>query len=342
MTKRAMSDEISQIAAQWAARSDAGTLHEEDQAILDAWLAQDSRHLGAFAMAQATLVRLDAARALGSAYDPSEFLTGTAGLVPELADDNGAADRKGWFRYIGRSRWSFAAGALAAALIVAIVLAPWDQAERYKTAVGEMRRITLDDGSIVNMNTHSSIEILFSEDKRIVRLIDGEAQFEVAKDKGRPFIVEAGGTEAVAVGTAFTVRREDDMAVRVVVSEGVVEFARKGRASPRVSLAPNMQGEAASDANTSISITNISPEEMARELYWRDGKIGFSDTTLENAAKEFSRYNNTIIDAEDPQVRHQKITGLFSANDPRGFAKSVSIALDLHATYEKGKIKLSD
>src|SRR5690606_20513701 len=99
--------------------------------------------------------------------------------------------------------------------------------ERYASNVGEVRRIALDDGSYMLLNTDSLAVIQFSEARRDVRLEKGEALFEVAKDPQRPFVVNAGDLTVKAVGTAFVVRREDS-SVEVTVTEGVVEVARPG------------------------------------------------------------------------------------------------------------------
>src|SRR3546814_4407377 len=86
-------------------------------------------------------------------------------------------------------------------------------------------RSPLRDGSAVTLNSNSEIDVDFDEGIRHVRLLRGEALFDVAKDSIRPFVVEADSTRVTAVGTSFTVNRVSGRDVQVLVREGVVELA---------------------------------------------------------------------------------------------------------------------
>src|SRR3546814_15029131 len=98
-------------------------------------------------------------------------------------------------------------------------------AGHHATATGEILRVPLRDGSAVTLNSNSEIDVDFDEGIRHVRLLRGEALFDVAKDSSRPFVVEADSTRVTAVGTSFTVHRVSGRDVRVLVREGVVELA---------------------------------------------------------------------------------------------------------------------
>src|SRR3546814_2061558 len=92
----------------------------------------------------------------------------------------------------------------------------------YATSVGEIRRVPLADGSIAAINTASAIDVKLDDAARHVRVVEGEAWFQVARDKQRPFVVAAGRARVRAVGTAFSVRRRAGGA-DVLVTEGEVE-----------------------------------------------------------------------------------------------------------------------
>jgi transmembrane sensor len=327
MSNRETSAEIEEQAALWAARLDHAPLTIEDEAALNAWLSGDSRRLGAYAMARAALARVDVARALGTGYDPDQFLA-LANAEPLDADDEEQdAPSRGMTR---RRMLMVSASAVAAAGIGAVGLHRFLSGHRYSTATGEMLRVALDDGSIVNLNTASSIEVQFTEGQRTVLLRSGEALFDVAKDKARPFVVMAGGTNVRAVGTSFTVRREAETLVDVVVNEGIVEVTQQQNPSaPVVRLTENMQAKADTSATVSIAATEVDAETVRRQLFWREGKIGFSDASLAEAAGEFARYSNEQIVIPDSRVGEQRITGLFTATDPRGFAKAAALSLGL-------------
>src|SRR4029077_9414852 len=102
--------------------------------------------------------------------------------------------------------------AAAHAFAVVIGGAVWWQAHRYplySTDIGERRSITLADGSTVDLNARSQLRVEFSKSERRVELLDGQALFQVAKDKQRPFIVHSGDATVRAVGTQFDVYRKD-------------------------------------------------------------------------------------------------------------------------------------
>src|SRR6202042_1912925 len=91
------------------------------------------------------------------------------------------------------------------------------------TAVGQQRNVTLADGSIVTLNTNTILETDLSRSVRQIYLRKGEAHFQVAHDRSRPFLVHAGDAVVRAVGTEFEVRLREDKHVEVLVNEGRVE-----------------------------------------------------------------------------------------------------------------------
>src|SRR5690606_15969424 len=92
----------------------------------------------------------------------------------------------------------------------------------FRTAVGERSSITLSDGASVVLNTNSRIEVRYTPERRNVRLLAGQAWFQVAKHPERPFVVEAGDRRVTALGTAFDVRMDSRDSVQVTLAEGKV------------------------------------------------------------------------------------------------------------------------
>ena len=316
MTARESSAQIEQQAAIWAARLDARALTPAEQADLDAWLSGDSRRLGAWAMARAALARVELAQASGSTHP--------AARIPWLTR-----------RFLLRG----AGMALAASAVGAVALGLWNDGDHYATGKGEMLRIALSDGSIVNLNTASEMDVQFTDRQRTIILRGGEALFAVAKDASRPFVVIAGDARVRAVGTAFTVRHEARRPVDVIVSEGVVEVS-EARAAP-VRVSQGTRAVVDPRAATPIETAAIASDTIEQELYWREGKIAFRDTTLASAAAQFARYNDEHIVIADPVLAQETITGLFIANDPRGFAQAVAESLGVVTRIEAGRIILS-
>jgi transmembrane sensor len=89
------------------------------------------------------------------------------------------------------------------------------------TATAEVRPVVLQDGTRIQLAPESAIDVAFADGERRVRLLKGDAFFEVSPDPTRPFRVVAGDTVATVLGTAFEVRRGDDGAA-VAVKHGLV------------------------------------------------------------------------------------------------------------------------
>ncbi len=320
--------QIDAAAADWAARLDRGVLSPEDEARLDAWLAEDPRRVGAFGKARAVALYTERARALGSQFDPKAF----AGRGPAFSP---ARRRMLW-------------GTAAAAGFGGAVLAGYAMTaagQIYTTRRGEMKILPLADGSVVNLNTDSRIKVLYTAETRAIHLDRGEALFDVAKDAARPFIVYAGDTEVRAVGTSFSVVRLADAPVQVVVREGIVEVNRVRR-SAAVRLKANMRAVAPilSDdlmAPLPIRTVAIAPAEVERAVAWREGRIAFEGETLAQAVKDFQRYSDTRIVIDDPAIAAEEVTGLFQANDPVGFAQAVATSFGWRAEVGENQVRLS-
>jgi transmembrane sensor len=306
------SREINDAAAQWAARIDRGPLSPEDSAALDAWVSADSRRLGALAKAQAVSVHSERARALGVGFNPERQQT---------------QDRSP-----GVIRRTVLVGTAAAAVGGIAVLpriAAWYGTRTVTTRLGETRVITLEDGSVITLNTASQLAVAYTDRRRDVTLVEGEALFDVAKDPARPFVVEAGVARVRAVGTSFSVLALLQRPVTVLVREGVIELNR-----PQL---PNTQGmlisantRAIAPASAPIVATTISSDEVERELSWREGRIAFEGSSLAEAAATFARYSDTRIIIGERSLEGRRITGLFVSNDPVGFANAVALSLGVH------------
>ena len=315
MTVRLSSKDVYDEAASWAAKIDAGPLSPEEQAVLEAWLAADTRHYGALAQASALLV---------PAQKPTSMR-----IVEPLRPPRRSFVLGG----------SIAAGLAIAAGAATYVSQIWGEG-RYRTRIGEMRVIPLNDGSVVTLNTNSEIVVRYSQAQRNIELIQGEALFDVAKNKQRPFIVDTGSTQVRAVGTSFSVKALPDQPVQVLVREGIVEVKRQDvPVAPAVMVASN--GRAIAPLDAPIVAKPVETAEVGRELAWRIGRIAFHGEPLGEAAAEFSRYSAVRIEIDDPHVANEKVIGLFVSTDPVGFANAVAVSFDLRAEIDGERIRLS-
>jgi transmembrane sensor len=315
MTTRLSSEQVYDEAAYWAARVDAGPLPAEDQAVFDRWMAADIRHYGAFAQASALLMPIKKPtpmRLVEPARAPRRHFLIGGGIAAALATVMGVRNYSKWF--LGE--------------------------DRYRTQIGEMKVIPLSDGSVVTLNTDSEIAVRYSRSQRLIELVHGEALFDVAKNKLRPFVVQTGTALVRAVGTSFSVKVLPNQPVQVLVREGIVEVKRPGvPVAPVVLVAMNSRAIAPQDAP--ITSKPVETAEVGRELAWRVGRLAFHGETLAEAAAEFARYSDARIQIDDPEVARQKVTGLFVSTDPVGFANAVAVSFDLHTEISDSQIRIT-
>ncbi len=310
-----MREAIEAEAARWALRH---PLSGQERVALEAWLAAHPHHPGALLRAQAALSSID--RAMAPATAP----------VAEEAPVPATRSR----------RWILAgAGSLAAAAAVTAAIGlRGPSPDRVATGPGEIRRMPLADGSIAAMDAESELRIALAKDARRIDLRRGQVWFQVAKDRQRPFIVDAGIAKVQAVGTAFSVTRTS-AGVRIAVTEGRVAIWASD-ASGAVSILD--AGEfAAFRSDGTAPVTGSAPSAIERSLAWREGEIALEGETLDEAVAAFNRYNQQQLVVRDAALGRERLVGLFQLNNPVGFATTLEATLDVEVTVTSSEISLS-
>jgi transmembrane sensor len=226
----------------------------------------------------------------------------------------------------------------ASAAAIVTVRGGFSRDAEFVTRVGEIRRVPLDDGSIMTINSGSELKVSLSRRAREIELLQGEAWFDVAKDAERPFIVASGPVRARAVGTAFSVRKREE-GVEVLVTEGVVETWSDADASRRLTV---VAGERAMvKERTLVHYREGDNTPVDRALAWRNGMIDLNGTTLREAADEFNRYNQRQIVIADPEIAGEQFDGLFKLDDPDGFVQTLKVTLPVAIdTSDPGTIRI--
>lgn len=338
-TIRPSAANLDDIAAGWAARLDARPLTADEQVELDAWLATDPRCLGAFARARAVMIPLGAPHPVTASPVAARPLLSRRALL-----------------------WT-GGGAIAAGIAgmaAVTVERPAPRIRRFESLIGEIRHIPLDDGSHITLNTDSALTVEFSPTRRLVRLLRGEAYFEVAKAPDRPFIVMGPFVQVRTVGTAYNVRLHDTQTLQVDLTSGRValenppsplmqslQAATGGWPAGTDDLSPVFMdaGHRATitlptDRKMLISIETLETDMMARGLAWRDGQLAFENASLAQAAAEFARYSPRRLLIPDPDLAGRHISGLFATTDPEGFARAAALSLGAHVKSEDDHIVL--
>ena len=219
------------------------------------------------------------------------------------------------------------------ALVAAVSAVLWLQHARsgeaeYVTQIGEHRAIRLPDGSSVHLNTNSRIAVSFTSERRRVELIRGEALFDIVHDP-RPFRVRTGTAVIEDLGTRFSVRL-DARRIDVSVIAGQVRVGITPRSEaadepwPRVAVDTLRAGESISiptrpDAELPV-VELASDEVLANRIAWTRGMLRFHGDSLNDAVREFNRYNVRQIRIVDPAIGELRIGGQFRATSPDRFA----------------------
>jgi transmembrane sensor len=216
-----------------------------------------------------------------------------------------------------RRPWAIAAMLTIACVGMLFAVLQFHGGHSYATEIGELRTVTLADGSKVELNARSRIKVRFSDSRRDVELLEGQALFSVAKDVARPFIVRSGNTDVKAVGTQFDVNRRPSGTVvtvfegRVAVTQSEVERVRSAPATvdaPRVLLSPGDQVTA-----TAHTIFPAKKANLAAATAWTEGLLMFDSAPLSEVVQEFNRHNLKPMAIMDDRLADVRISGIFPA-----------------------------
>lgn len=362
----ASSRQIEQTAAGWLARRDGESWDSDSQAVLEAWLVESTAHRVAFLRLESAWIHSGRLKALGAGvpvgvipmrgqWSRSPFDGGESNPAPlpvphnpvqsntELADLHSLT-----FAPRPRLRASNGpryAGAVFAVLAVVALGWGWQRQmsvehASYLTAMGNLKKVPLSDGSSAMLSSDSSMQVILSHDERRIDLDRGEAFFEVSKDPKRPFVVSVDGRQVVAVGTRFSVRR-NGADLRVVVTEGTVRLqsvATSAYQKTPTTLLP--AGSVALVTGKGLLVRTGTVEEAERQLDWRGGYLTFHDTSLEEAAAEFNRYNTRKIVVADPQVGAMRVGGNFRWSNTEAFVRLLEQAFPIQSEQHPDRIIL--
>lgn len=214
----------------------------------------------------------------------------------------------------------------------------------YQTKIGEQNNFILSDGSKVSLNTHSKIIVNYSKDHRNIHLLYGEAQFDVAKDKTRPFTVNTGSKSFTALGTIFNIQKNNELDMELIVSEGKVLVSDHHDRNTLATLIENESKKHDSkmivtDGEKTIienkrqqNTVKLSHSQAEQELSWQQGMLIFKGETLRQALSEVSRYTKVQFEIANDEVSNIKIAGYFKAGDINGLLES--LALNFNIKYK--------
>lgn len=307
-----------------------------DQAALENRLACDAEFAHAYRLAQESVDMLET---LADAPEMIRF------REQALAQARRHTTSRSWFRSGHRARWAFVAGVASLACVLAIAwqLSPWGyRPGQYHTGIGEQRMVELEDHSRIALDATTRIAVGYTNEARTIELLEGQAQFTVAKDPARAFRVKVGGRTIVALGTVFTVDftqhklRVAMMQGRVALNADVPDTALPTRASNSVQRSRTIELSAGEELSVGAdgSTVVIPNADLELATAWRSGKVIFREERLKDAVLRMNRYSRIRLEIGDEALADEPISGVFEAGDTEGFLRGVRLALPVVVTQK--------
>jgi transmembrane sensor len=209
------------------------------------------------------------------------------------------------------------------------------------TRIGQQEARLLPDGTRVVLNTDTRVEVNYDEHARRVRLIRGEARFDVAKNPAWPFLVSVDGQEIRALGTSFIVRLDGTENLSVTLVEGRISVAPIAPHDDLLWQNPQVLFPGQRLVILRHHASAVDRPDLTRITAWQQGRVEFDATPLAEAASEMNRYNKSRITIADADIAQLRIGGVFHAGDSDEFVKVVTAALGLRADRNGSSIVLS-
>jgi transmembrane sensor len=221
-------------------------------------------------------------------------------------------------------RWVMG-GAIAASLVAAGGAALWSQrATTYRTLVGGQQTIALDDGSRVTLNTNSIVEARFHGRRREIRLVAGEAYFEVAhRDDRDPFYVTAGAARIRVIGTRFAVRLHDDRRIDIDLLQGHIRTGKAGDARVEHADARDLLAGQALRLDAGGDLIAETTSDAQRVQAWLSQRAYFRDTPLLDAVAEMNRYRKEPLVVDGRAAAGIRVSGVFDTHNAKAFVAAV-------------------
>jgi len=339
--------QIAGEAVDWFLQVQEGSAAESDRQGFSEWLLRSPVHVEEYLRVSCSwsLVNVDAegnlaAAALVAAAKAHHETDNVVALPIRLGRRTPPAPSEPRRPFSSRTWRAVLVASLVWGIVLSVTWLNWHSTMTLQTVVGEQSSFTLQDGSVVFLNTNSMVRVGWLPAERHFELVRGEARFKVARDPSRPFTVATATAAVRALGTVFNVRAEP-LSTQVAVLEGQVEVtvAPPGEPAPvapvsanegstRVQSAPMERvrlaaGERAAVTQRGIE-TNAGPP-IESVLAWTERRLVFRDQPLDAVIQEFNRYRTHPLVLDDPALAALRISGVFDLNDPESLIAYLGI-----------------
>jgi transmembrane sensor len=195
----------------------------------------------------------------------------------------------------------------------------------YRTPVGRRQHVEIADGSQIELNTASAIDVMFDGQQRLIRLRDGEILIRTGKlGDPRPFYVETQQGRIQALGTRFSVRQLEHT-TQVGVLEDQVSIVTAANGVPRLLSA----GQGAEFSSNAVSPARVYPQTAAA---WVDGQLIVLNEPLGNVIHELARYRPGVIQCNE-QVAKLRVSGAFRLDATDAVLANLQATLPIQVRY---------
>ena len=331
-------------ASEWVVRMHDSVLDVKEQVEFETWLDADATHAARYS----SFLEL---------WNEIPNLTRLGGLAPLAAngEDDSADSSSAGIRWIAGNRWIGRAAPAVVALAVIGGIGLAIAAHRYvlpedastfqvATDVGQIKTVTLSDGSQITVGPRSRLAIRYSSAARLARLDEGEAFFDIAHDPTKPFVVRSGASSVRVLGTRFEVNHSGP-SLRIGVLEGVVTLDPGTSSASRIKAGNRAEVVERPHGTPQVSISSMEAQGPGWEETigtWRQGRFVYNDVRLGDVAADLNRFYRAGVRIDDRTVSDLRISAAFRAGDIPDFietlGKVVPVTVDRD---ENGTFRLS-
>ena len=337
MTQSTHENDATHQASLWQAKLASDLVTNEQQQEFEIWLTQSDENLAAWQTVNAFWNQLD-----NLSSDDIDFMIPFDEAATEPSEQPDKLDFQPVQAQIKKSAFinkpvlprALMAVAASVLLLFSVFFTQMPQYfADYHTAPGELRTLSLSDGSQIIMNSDTTLSIDYTQQQRNISLHKGEAYFSVAADSSRPFIVSTSTGKIRALGTEFDIKNRGNKTFVTVFEHAVQVSLANG--SVIQSLAEGQQLSFSEQSFSKPSAVNLS-----RTQSWRKQRIVFQDKPLADVLAELSHYRAGRIIILDDKIKTLSVTGVFATDDTNIALQTIAQTLPVKVQKFTEKIVL--
>ena len=224
-----------------------------------------------------------------------------------------------------------------------------DTRENFAAGSAAMRSLKLPDGTLVQLDRDSAIEVRFDANYRRIEVVRGNALFDVGHDPARPLLVSVGGHVLQDIGTVFDVKRDASGDTLTVISGRVrVWNALHAWSDESKAVMDELKsGDTVADLVAGeqiqlnpVRVGAVHAVEVAKATAWLPTDIHFQRETVGEVARRFNAYTTTPLAIEDARIADMRISGVFHANNPQAFIAYLSTLPGVRVMRESDRVRI--